>query len=167
MSTQDTLTAAVAAKDSVVDSLQAALPVALDTLHAAANAVASKAPTLADTLSSLGFSGVFMLLATTVVVLVLIYIAICVNRIAVVLESGKGVSVGKASSAASPAVPVASTPATSIHPGLSDEKLAVLIAVATAEVLGKSATVVKFRAADGKDWTWAQQGRVALHTHKV
>jgi len=171
MSTQDTLTAVTAVKDSVVDTVQAVLPVVQDTLTKAvdtATVAVSKVPTTGEAFASVSFTGWLLILLAFIAVIALLYIAIGVNRLAVAVESGKTLgSSAKTPASAPAAAPVAAPVATSIHPGLSDEKLAVLLAVATAEVLGKSTTVVKFRAADGKDWTWAEQGRVSLHTHKV
>ncbi|MBK8744331.1 OadG family transporter subunit [Propionivibrio sp.] len=54
----------------------------------------------------------------------------------------------------------------SIHPGLSDEELVVILAVAAAEGMGQSVTVVKFRPMDSMDWTWSVQGRVGLHSSR-
>lgn len=75
----------------------------------------------------------------------------------------KTTPVAPAEAAARPvaaAVPVA--PA-GIHPGLSDEQLVILLAVAASEQLGQHATVVRFRPMDSMDWSWSLQGRVGLH----
>jgi hypothetical protein len=68
------------------------------------------------------------------------------------------------------AVPVAvaaSAPKT-IHPGLSDEKLLAILAVAAQEAVGQAVSVVKFRHMGSMDWTWSVQGRVGLHSsHKL
>jgi len=64
------------------------------------------------------------------------------------------------------ATPVAATmPATEIHPGLSNEKLAVIFAVSAAEILGRPCTVVRFRPQNTNDWVWAIQGRTELHSN--
>ncbi len=64
---------------------------------------------------------------------------------------------------ASPAVP---TP--TIHPGLSDEELLVILAAAASEALGQTVAVVSFRHMGTMDWTWSVQGRVGQHTsHKL
>lgn len=67
---------------------------------------------------------------------------------------------------ASPAAtPVASA---SVHPGLADDELVAILAVAATEVLGQAVSVVKFRTMDSMDWTWSVQGRVSLHdSHKL
>ncbi len=58
--------------------------------------------------------------------------------------------------------------AKTIHPGLSDEQFVAVISAAAAHALGgKPVNVVKFRPLNTMDWTWAIQGRVSLHTHKV
>jgi len=58
--------------------------------------------------------------------------------------------------------------AKTIHPGMSDEKFVAIISAAAAHALGgKAVSVVKFRPLNTMDWTWAIQGRVSLHTHKV
>ena len=64
-----------------------------------------------------------------------------------------------------PATPVASA---SVHPGLADDELVAILAVAATEVLGQAVSVVKFRTMDSMDWTWSVQGRVSLHdSHKL
>lgn len=75
---------------------------------------------------------------------------------------------------AMPSAPIAtqlpsppSVPA-SIHPGLSDEELVAILAVAATEAIGQAVSVVKFRHMDSMDWTWSVQGRVSLHSsHKL
>ena len=64
--------------------------------------------------------------------------------------------------AATPAV-VAPAP-TSIHPGLTDEQLMAILAVAATEALGQAVAVVSFRPLGSMDWTWSIQGRVQHHT---
>lgn len=55
-----------------------------------------------------------------------------------------------------------------IHPGLADEKLAAILAVAAAEAIGQPVNVVKFRHMGSLDWTWSIQGRVGIHSsHKL
>jgi len=63
---------------------------------------------------------------------------------------------------------VAPAAAKTIHPGITDEQFVAIISAAAAHALGgKPVSVVKFRPLNTMDWTWAVQGRVALHTHKV
>ncbi len=57
-----------------------------------------------------------------------------------------------------PAAPV------TIHPGLSDEQLMAILAVAATEALGQAVAVVSFRPLGSMDWTWSIQGRVQHHT---
>jgi len=58
--------------------------------------------------------------------------------------------------------------ASTIHPGMSDEQFVAIISAAAAHALGGAqVSVVKFKPLNSMDWTWAIQGRVALHTHKV
>ncbi len=78
---------------------------------------------------------------------------------------------------AAPLAPVESRPAVAsvpalaaggIHPGLSDQELVILLAVAASEQLGKHVSVVRFRPMDSMDWSWSLQGRVGLHnSHKL
>ncbi|MDR3000384.1 MAG: hypothetical protein LBU89_03880 [Fibromonadaceae bacterium] len=56
---------------------------------------------------------------------------------------------------------------TTIHPGMSDEQFLAIITAVAAQFLGKNVSVVKFKPLNTMDWTWAIQGRVALHTNKV
>ena len=74
----------------------------------------------------------------------------------------------KPAPAAQAAAVAASAPpvVASIHPGLSDEELVSILAVAASEGMGQSVTVVKFRPMDSMDWTWSVQGRVGLHSSR-
>ena len=74
----------------------------------------------------------------------------------------------KPATAAQAAAVAASAPpvVASIHPGLSDEELVAILAVAASEGIGQSVTVVKFRPMDSMDWTWSVQGRVGLHSSR-
>lgn len=63
-----------------------------------------------------------------------------------------------------PAAPVVATAPATIHPGLSDEQLMAILAVAATETLGQAVAVVKFRPLDSMDWTWSIQGRVQHHS---
>jgi len=72
-----------------------------------------------------------------------------------------------------------------IHPGMSNEhfmaivgavtshynadndRLVALLTAAAVHALGVPVSVVKFKPLNTMDWTWAVQGRVALHSHKV
>jgi|GEM_PF-3327555 len=170
MSTQDTLAAvATAVKDTVLDSVHAVsqAPIVQDSMKEIAQAVASKGPTTGDLIAQMGLFQFVMILAAFGVVAVLAYLAIGVHRIADLLTTGS--SFGGASKASAPASAPQSAPLApaSIHPGLSDEKLAVLLAVAAAEIMGQHVNIVKFRTAGNKDWTWAHQGRVDLHTRRL
>jgi len=63
---------------------------------------------------------------------------------------------------------VSASGAKTIHPGMSDEQFVAIISAAAAHALGGAqVSVVKFKPLHSMDWTWAIQGRVALHTHKV
>ena len=142
-----------------------------DTLVAVATAVSqavsSKGPTTGDLIAQMGLFQFAMIIAAFGAVAALVYLAIALHRIADTLASGSFAGSTVKTSIATPVFsPAAVTPA-SIHPGLSDEKLAVLLAVAAAEVMGSHVNVVKFRSADNKDWTWAHQGRVDLHTRRL
>ena len=73
---------------------------------------------------------------------------------------------------ATPVAPVAVAPAPvvaspTIHPGLSDEKLVLILALVASQNLGRSVGVVKFRPMNTMDWTWAVQGRTLLHTNRL
>ena len=54
-------------------------------------------------------------------------------------------------------------PAT-IHPGLADEELIAILAVAATEAVGQAVSIVKFRHMGSMDWTWSVQGRVGQHS---
>ena len=63
--------------------------------------------------------------------------------------------------------PAAAPALKTLHPGLSDEKLLAILAVAAQEAVGQAVSVVKFRHLESMDWTWSVQGRVGLHSHKL
>lgn len=54
-----------------------------------------------------------------------------------------------------------------IHPGLSDHQLVVLLAAAAAEMLGGPVRVEKFRPLTAKDLNWSAQGRSDLQSHRL
>lgn len=67
-------------------------------------------------------------------------------------------------------VPLVITPTVSsktIHPGLSDQQLVVLLAAAAAEMLGGAVRVEKFRPLTAKELNWAAQGRSDLQSHRL
>lgn len=69
--------------------------------------------------------------------------------------------------APAPVAVQAAAPA-SIHPGLADEELIAILAVAATEAVGQAVSIVKFRHMGSMDWTWSVQGRVGQHTsHKL
>ena len=66
--------------------------------------------------------------------------------------------------AQSPAATAPSVAAASIHPGLADEELIVILAAAATEAVGQAVSIVKFRQMDRAGWAWSEQGRVGQHT---
>ena len=67
-----------------------------------------------------------------------------------------------------PAVTAHAAAPASVHPGLTDEELVAILAVAATEAVGHAVAVVKFRHMGSMDWTWSVQGRVGQHTsHKL
>ena len=55
----------------------------------------------------------------------------------------------------------------SIHPGLSDQQLVVLLTAAASEVLGRPIRVDRFRPVTIKGLNWAAQGRHELQSHRL
>lgn len=55
----------------------------------------------------------------------------------------------------------------SIHPGLTDQQLVVLLTAAASEAIGTPVSIDKFRPMSAKDWNWAAQGRSRLHAHQL
>lgn len=53
---------------------------------------------------------------------------------------------------------------TGIHPGLTDEEFIAILAVAAADVLGHTVSVVRFRTTGSMDWVWPIQGRASHHS---
>jgi hypothetical protein len=53
------------------------------------------------------------------------------------------------------------------HYRINDQELIAILTAAAAHTLGMPVSVVKFKPLNTMDWTWAVQGRVALHSHKV
>jgi hypothetical protein len=63
---------------------------------------------------------------------------------------------------------VSASGAKTIHPGMSDEQFVAIMSAAAAHALGGAqVSLVKFKPLNTMDWTWAIQGRVSLHSHKV
>ncbi|MBJ6725777.1 hypothetical protein [Geomesophilobacter sediminis] len=56
---------------------------------------------------------------------------------------------------------------TTIHPGLSDEELVVLLTVAASEALDAQVRIETFRAHPPKNLSWVAQGRADLQTHRL
>lgn len=64
--------------------------------------------------------------------------------------------------------PAASTlPASTIHPGLTDQQLVVLLSAAASEILGGPVRVERLRPLNPRDQNWAAQGRHALQDHRL
>jgi len=55
----------------------------------------------------------------------------------------------------------------SIHPGLSDQQLVVLLSAAACEALSAPVRVFSIRPLAAKDGNWAAQGRQALQSHRL
>jgi hypothetical protein len=99
---------------------------------------------------------------------ILVMMGLIYFRLGGILDALKGG--GSASKAAAPTSASAFAPAArgkTIHPGLSDEQFIAIISAAAAHTFGQSVNVVKFKPLNTMDWTWAVQGRVALHKNKV
>jgi hypothetical protein len=65
--------------------------------------------------------------------------------------------------APAPALPAAAkaATATTIHPGLPNDKLLAILAAAAETALGQSVTIVSFATTDSN---WSAQGRIAIHS---
>lgn len=72
---------------------------------------------------------------------------------------------GSGPAAAFPSIQSAATG--SIHPGLSDQQLVVLLTAAASEVLGRPIRIDKFRPVTIKSLNWAAQGRHELQSHRL
>ena len=67
-----------------------------------------------------------------------------------------------------PAAPTPpSSPAATIHPGLSDQQLVVILTAAASEVLGETVRVERLRPLNARDQSWSAQGRHALQDHRL
>jgi len=53
-----------------------------------------------------------------------------------------------------------------IHPGLTDQQLVVLLTAAACEVVAAPVLIRKFRESPQRNWSWVAQGRMTLHTHR-
>jgi len=58
-------------------------------------------------------------------------------------------------------------PAVTIHPGLSDQHLVVLLTAAASEMLGETVRVEHLRPLNARDLNWTTQGRHALQDHRL
>lgn len=63
--------------------------------------------------------------------------------------------------------PVTEPADASIHPGLTDQQLVVLLTAAAYEVVASPVRIERFRPFTAKDWSWAAQGRSELHSHRL
>lgn len=70
-----------------------------------------------------------------------------------------------------PVAPVVSSPpsvaVSTIHPGLTDQQLVVLLTAAAYQALGSPVRIDRFRPLSAKDWSWAAQGRSTLQSHQL
>lgn len=73
-------------------------------------------------------------------------------------------AVAKPTPPAKPIAPALAPGEPSIHPGLTDEELIVILVAAASEAMGRAVSIVSFRPMDSMDWRWSLQGRVDLHS---
>ena len=115
----------------------------------------------------------------TVSLLILAALAVLVCMV------GYLISLQNSAKSSKPSVSAASAAGGTIHPGMSnehfmaiigavtshhranDERLIAILTAAAAHTLGVPVAVVKFKPLNTMDWTWAVQGRVALHSPRV
>lgn len=107
-----------------------------------------------------------------VVILVLGGLSICCYLLNLLLRKLRLIPDERQQAKVAVPAPVATVPAPvvapqTIHPGLSDEKLVLILALVASQNLGRSVGVVKFRPMNTMDWTWAVQGRTLLHTNRL
>jgi len=62
------------------------------------------------------------------------------------------------------AAPAVQAAGSTIHPGLANEELIAILAVAASEAMGQVVSIVRFRPMESMDWRWSVQGRVDLHS---
>lgn len=112
----------------------------------------------------------FQVTGLIVVVLVLAGLSLAcsaIGRMIKLLEKGEAAAPIATQPADLP--PQTTAPATepSIHPGLTDEQLVVLLAAAATEVIGSPVRIGKFRPLTARDQIWSAQGRSELQTHRL
>ena len=73
---------------------------------------------------------------------------------------------GTTATAKPPAPSAAPSPST-IHPGLTDQQLVVLLTAAASAALETPVKVGRFRPLTAKEWSWTAQGRMDLHSHRL
>lgn len=161
MNNTDTLQAVVDTAKAVVEAAVPAVASTNDSLVSAVTANTDKVLTLGEALQS---QSAVIVIFGVMVTIVLILIAMVQWRMLSVLQ---GMSAGKVSGAQAPAAvaqaPVAAAP-TTLHPGLSDEKLFAIITAAVVHALGENVKVVSFKPTDTSNWT--NQGRSDLHSQR-
>lgn len=118
--------------------------------------------TTGDLIAQMGLFQFGLLIAAFVAAAALVYLAMGVHRLSQTSPCCNE-SVSDKTPAAVPVVPEVVAQPTGIHPGLSDEKLAVLLATAVAVSLGPDHRVVRFRSAGATQWTPAQEKRVDMN----
>jgi hypothetical protein len=103
------------------------------------------------------------LIVVLVVLISLSLICAAIGRLLSVLHTPETSPVTVTPAASTPAPP----PAVTIHPGLSDQQLVVLLTAAANEMLGETVRIERFRPLNGRDQNWAAQGRHALQDHRL
>jgi hypothetical protein len=143
---------------AVVEAVQTALPLSNDTLKAAVAANAEKVMTLGDALHS---QNAVIILIGVLVTLVLVIVTMVQWRMLGVLQQMTVAKNAPASAPAQQLAPVQAVAPSTIHPGLSDEKLFAIITAAV-HSMGDNLKVVQFKPTDTTNWT--NQGRSDLHS---
>lgn len=108
----------------------------------------------------------FQLTGLIVVLLVLVGLSlICslIGRLIKLLDR----SAAELPVALSPAPSPPTATAATIHPGLTDQQLVVLLTAAATEAIGAPVRIASFRPANNKGGNWAAQGRSELQTHRL
>jgi hypothetical protein len=103
------------------------------------------------------------LIVVLVVLISLSLICAAIGRLLNVLHTPETSPVTVTPAASTPAPP----PAVTIHPGLSDQQLVVLLTAAANEMLGETVRIERLRPLNGRDQNWAAQGRHALQDHRL
>jgi len=108
----------------------------------------------------------FQVTGLIVVMLVLCGLSLVCAAIGRLLKSLHGSAAARSIPAPAPSS-AKSAPVSGIHPGLTDQQLAVILTAAAQEELGEPVRIKRFRPLNARDMSWSAKGRSDLQSHRL